>query len=106
MSGKQLMRISERFWLHLLLQRSTLGTHSEAGLLNRPLTAIVALSEVRVNLQTLSARVRVHIEELNLPADLEWETDGPLPESGKSYKVEPVAVSMAGIRAALLVRRV
>ncbi|SPO47116.1 related to Exoribonuclease II [Moesziomyces antarcticus] len=106
MSGKQLMRISERFWLHLLLQRSILGTDAGAGLLNRPLTAVVALSEVRVNIQTLTARVRVHIEELNLPADLEWETDGPLPESGKSYKVEPVAVSMAGIRAALLVRRV
>ncbi len=65
------MRSAERFWLHALLQRSLLDPAGE-GRLNGPFRATVVLPEVRFSMSTLCAKVRVQIEELGIPADLEW----------------------------------
>ncbi|KAJ9474205.1 Exoribonuclease II, mitochondrial [Pseudozyma hubeiensis] len=102
-SAKQWMRSSERFWIHTLLQRNLLA--GKDGVAEK-MTATVALAEVRVNKSTLSGRVRVNIEELGLPADLEWDARERAPKGGERFKVRPVAVAMAGVRSGLTVSRV
>ena len=104
-SAKQLMRSAERYWVHALLQRSLLDCEFDA-ISQRTLTAKVALPEVRVNNSTLSARVRVNIEEFGLPADLLWGAKDAPPRTGEVFSVQPVAVAMAGIRSGLTVRKI
>ncbi|CBQ68634.1 related to Exoribonuclease II [Sporisorium reilianum SRZ2] len=99
---RQLMRSAERFWMHMVLQRG----FAEGDAATRPLTARVGLPEVRVNGYTLGARVRVNVEEVGLPADLEWGATEAPPRAGAVFSVVPVAVAMAGIRSGLTVRRV
>ncbi|GAC99698.1 hypothetical protein PHSY_007301 [Pseudozyma hubeiensis SY62] len=103
-SAKQWMRSSERFWIHTLLQRNLLA--GKDGVTGRKMTATVALAEVRVNKSTLGGRVRVNIEELGLPADLEWDARERPPKGGERFEVRPVAVAMAGVRSGLTVSRV
>ncbi|TKY89665.1 hypothetical protein EX895_001450 [Sporisorium graminicola] len=105
-SAKQLMRSAERFWVHALLRRSLLEKGFAQQGTKGPFTARVALPEVRVNANTLGARVRVNIEEFGLPADLEWGATEAPPSANDSFNVTPVAVAMAGIRSGLTVRRV
>lgn len=102
-SAKQWMRSSNRFWINASLQRTLLAAKAET---NTRFTARVALAEPRINAATLSARVRVNIEQLGAPADLEWGPSEPPPRAGDVFDVVPVAVTMAGIRSGLTVRRV
>ncbi len=103
------MRSAERFWLHAWLQRGLLSKSVDADgnkAVKGPFTAKVVLSEIRVNQSTLTGRVRVNVEELGIPADLEWDAREEPPQPGDGFKVEPVSVIMAGIRSGLVVRRV
>ncbi|SAM84710.1 related to Exoribonuclease II [Ustilago bromivora] len=112
-TSKQLMRSANRFWLHCLLQRSLLDpafTQGEEGRerewLKGPFTAKVMLSEVRINAATLLGKVRVQVDKLGIPADLEWGAGEEPPKLGDVFRVEPVAVIIAGIRSGLILRRV
>lgn len=102
-SAKQLMRSAERYWLYALLQRRLLEGKGEA---QKEYTAKVVLPDVRVNSSTLCGRVRVNLDELGIPADMEWDAAAKGPEPGDVFKVVPVAVILAGIRGGLVVRRV
>lgn len=108
-TARQLMRSADRFWLHTLLQRSLLEPNfaSQGGRewLKGPFTAKVVLPEVRINAATLLGRVRVQVDELGTPADLEWGAGEAAPELGAVFKAEPVAVIMAGMRSGLVLRR-
>ncbi|KAJ1024946.1 hypothetical protein NDA18_004232 [Ustilago nuda] len=112
-TAKQLMRSADRFWLHCLLQRSLLDsafTQGEEGRkrewLKGPFTAKVTLSEVRINAATLLGKVRVQLDKLLIPADLEWGPKEEPPKVGDVFRVKPVAVIIAGIRSGLVLKRV
>lgn len=103
-TAKQLMRSAERFWLYTLLQRTLLGKEGGEGL-RGPWTATVLLPDIRINTSTLMGKVRVNLDGLGIPADLEWEAGTQPPVKGDSFEVVSVSVIMAGIRSGLVVRR-
>ncbi|PWN48055.1 RNB-domain-containing protein [Violaceomyces palustris] len=114
---KSLHSSSSRMWFcHLfsrILSKKRESSSDELGLtqverrLLGPHEAIVVVTDVRTDRSTLQSRIRVFVKELGIAADCEWD-QGPSvpPERGESFKVEVVHSILAGVRSAVLVRRV
>ena len=102
---KQLMRNAERFWINRRIAQALREGKTDKHLLG-PFDARAILTERRISPSTLQVRLRVQLEELNLPADMVFNATEQTPKKTDVFRVAVQHVIQAGSRSGIVVDRV